>query len=84
MGQTIKTFAIAFGSVIAMAVAIELVRHYEDRITDATDELLVAGSAMWARAMEEQQREAEFRRALPWLLWDVWQAEHGAPIEETT
>lgn len=82
MGQTIKTLVIAFGSAVAMAVAIELVRHYEQRITDGTDELLVVGGRLWAQAVDQARLEAEVRRSMPWVLWFAWEAQQDAIASE--
>lgn len=82
MGQTLKTLAIAFGSAVAMAVAIELVRHYETKITDGTDELLTAGGRLWSRAMDDYAFESEVKRSLPWVLWTAWEAQEDALPEE--
>lgn len=82
MGQTLKTFAIAFGSAVAMAIAIELVQRYADRITAQTDDLIDAGGRLWSRAMDDLNAEAEVRRSLPWVLWYAWEAQHDAISEE--
>jgi hypothetical protein len=81
MGTTLRTFAIAFGSAIAMALAVELVRHYEDRITNRADELVSAGGRLYSRAVAEWDLEAEVRRALPWVFWYAWEAQHDALTE---
>lgn len=82
MRQTLKTFAIAFGSAVAMAIAIELVQRYSEKITSRSDDLLDAGGRLWARAMDDLNNEAEVRRSLPWVLWYAWEAQHDAISEE--
>jgi hypothetical protein len=81
MGPTLKTHAIAFGSAVAMALAVELVRHYEERITDRADELVSASGRLYARALAEWDLEAEVRRAMPWVFWFAWEAQHDALTE---
>lgn len=71
MGQTVRAFAYVLVSAVAMAAAVELVRHFEDRIGNAADAAADAGERLWSRAVNEQRMEAEVRHALPWVLWEA-------------
>lgn len=84
MGQTLKMFGYVLLSAVTMAAAVEIVRHYEAKITDTTDELITAGGRLWSRAMDEARLESEVRRALPWVLWFAWEAQEDAVAEGNT